>query len=513
MNIVEALQSKTLLGAHPFFQNGIGSFRPWLVILKATWGLPLDDDERKKFCRWTGLQSYDPPSGGWGTVVLCSGRRARKTTCAAIMAAYSALEAGTSARGQWVGIVAQDFRAGVRNLFRAVAQPFEEIPALSKVVVRKTADTIGLRSGLQIGCWPCKPSALRGLTCRLLCIDEIAFASSPDGRPVDRELIVAGRPTLATVPGSKLVILSSPRTASGALFDLVKEHHGKAGSPVLVFVAPSPELNPDLPESYIEEMRAQGPDVFDAEVLGRFRAGASALFDVAALDSVIATGRKDLAPASCPPCEFAFDPSGGKHDRAALVGGFRDRTSGRLVIACVRAWDAPHNPATIAAEACNVARSYGAHRLHLDRYSGDTIAGLIRAEGLTAETTGRTSSELLMDLVPVVQSGTIELPDPACSDRARELIEELRSVERRPGGERDRAEIPRGSGRRGHGDVAVATAMLAHVLPKKRARLEAGRISATLRAAQPKRPSSFQLRFPHSSPITIGSFDQLDDAA
>jgi hypothetical protein len=470
VTIVEALNSKALLGGHPFFRDGLGSFSAWLPILKATWGLPLTTEEEACFCRWTGLPSYSPPEGGWSSIVLCSGRRARKTTAAAIMAAFSALQAGSVARGEWVGVVAQDFRAGQRNLFRAVAQPFEDIPALARTVVRKTADTIALRSGLSIGVWPCKPSSLRGLSCRFIAIDEIAFAASPDGRPVDKELITAARPTLATVPGSKLVILSSPGTASGALFDLVKEHHGKVGSHVLVFVAPAPELNPDLPASYLDEMKSD-PDAYESEVLGRFRQGASALYDSAALDACTVTGRKDIDPSACPHLEFFYDASGGRHDRAALAGGFRCKDSGRIVIACLRAWSSPHNPATVAAEACEVARSYGVKRIHLDAYAGDTIAGLIRGEGLEAETHGKGASDALMNLLPIVQSGAIELPDPASSDRARELLSELRSVERKPGGMYgDRADVPRRNG--SHGDLGVAVASLATILPTKKERLK-----------------------------------------
>ena len=107
------------------------------------------------------------------------------------------------------------------------------MPVFSRELVRETADTLELASGVTLACYPCRPAAVRGLRAAVACVDELAFFITSEGRPVDGEMLRAVRPTLATT-GGKLLVLSSPYGQSWALWDLHRQHRGRDDSPVLV---------------------------------------------------------------------------------------------------------------------------------------------------------------------------------------------------------------------------------------------------------------------------------------
>ncbi|HSE68100.1 MAG TPA: hypothetical protein VLB12_14020 [Gemmatimonadales bacterium] len=69
-----------------------------------------------------------------------------------------------------------------------------------------------------------------------MALDELAFYVSSEGNPLDVKMLRAVRPTLATT-GGKLIILSSPYAATGALYDLHRRHWGPEESETLVWQA------------------------------------------------------------------------------------------------------------------------------------------------------------------------------------------------------------------------------------------------------------------------------------
>lgn len=120
-------------------------------------------------------------------------------------------------------------------------------------------------------------------------LDEAACYISTEGRPVDREMLRAARPTLATT-GGKLLILTSPYGQSGLVWDLYRQHYGSESSPTLVWSATAPAMNPTLPADYLSRMEQDDPEAYRSEVLGEFRAGLATLLDPEALEAVVAKG-------------------------------------------------------------------------------------------------------------------------------------------------------------------------------------------------------------------------------
>ena len=113
-------------------------------------------------------------------------------------------------------------------------------------------------------------------------------------------MLRAVRPTLATTNG-RLIILSSPYGQSGALWELDRKHFGRDESNVLVWHGTAKEMNPTLPQDYLQRMEQDDPEAYRSEVLGEFRTGVSTLFSPEALAACVDIGVKER------PYEPAYD--------------------------------------------------------------------------------------------------------------------------------------------------------------------------------------------------------------
>lgn len=447
LSIVDALGDRNLFGGLAAFRE-LSSWRQWLALLRAVYGLPLDSADADLFRRHTGRSKYDPPPGGYPEVVCVVGRQSGKTRVAATIAAFEAVLADQEPDRTelYAVLVAQDHRAALRSVFGYVRAPFENVPVLNRSVAEVRSDTLRLRSGVTIAAYPCRPAAVRGLRAKVAVVDELAFFTATDGRPTDVEMLRALRPALATT-GGKLVILSSPYGQAGALWDLHRRHYGRDGSTTLVWQADAPSMNPTLPADYLERMREDDPEAYRSEVLGEFRTGVSSLFDPAALDACVVPERRELPPREGVRYRAFVDPSGGSRD--AFTAAVAHREGERVVIDCVRAWAAPFNPSGVVEECAALLKDYRISKVTGDRYAGEWPREQFRARGITYRTAALDRSGLYLELLPRVNAGTIELLDDA------KLLRELRGLERRRGGAgRDRIDHRPGE----HDDRANAVA-------------------------------------------------------
>lgn len=453
MTIVEALRDRRLFGALPRFRDLTTWAAGWLVFLKAFYGLPLDGAaEREAFRKHTGRS--EPRPGGYPEAVAIVGRQSGKSAIAALVCAFEA--AMSRDRGAFALLVAQDERAVRRTLFAYAAEPFREVPAFRREIARETADTLELASGGSLACYPCRPAAVRGVRAAVVAVDELAFFTATDGRPTDREMLRALRPCLATT-GGRLLILSSPYGQSGALWDLHRAHFGRDDSATLVWQASAPEMNPTLPADYLKRMAEDDPEAYRSEVLGEFRSGVASLFDPEALDAVVVPGRREQPPsAGLFRKAFTDTASGARAGADRWTVGIGHRALERVVVDVVRAWAPPFNPSSVAAEAAELLKSYGCFEVVGDRYAGEFPRELFRSHGITYIPAEKDKSALYVELLSVVNSAGLELPD------LPELLRELRGLERRRGASgRDRVDHRPGA----HDDLANAVAGLVSLLP------------------------------------------------
>jgi hypothetical protein len=205
-------------------------------------------------------------------------------------------------------------------------------------------------------------------------------------------------------------------------------------------------MNPTLPSDYLERMREDDPEAYRSEVLGEFRTGISTFLDPEVLQQCV-VDRLELPPSELVDyCAFA-DPSGGSRDAFTVAIAHADGE--RVMIDAVRAWPAPFNPAGVVAEAAEFLKAYDVGTITGDRYAGEWPREAFRAHAIEYEVAELDRSRLYLELLPMVNAGSIELPNDA------KLLRELRGLERRRGtAGRDRVDHRPGS----HDDRANALA-------------------------------------------------------
>lgn len=460
MNIIEALSDPHLFGALPAFAD-LTTWRPWLVFLRALYGLEMDDADLEVFRTHTGRQA--PRQGGYPEAVCITGRQSGKTQVAAIVGAYEAAQASAAGRrGQYVVLAAQDARNAQRALLGYCREAFD-VPMLAAEVVRDTAEALELRGGVTLAVYPCRPSALRGIRSPMAILDEAAFYVSSEGRAVDREMLRAVRPCLATT-GGKLLILSSPYGQTGLLWDLHRQHFAREESPVLVWTASAPTMNTTLAADYVERMREDDPEAYRSEVLGEFRTGLSTFLEPEALEACVVEGVREREPWTLEAI-LAAGLQPGQHIERPRYVSFTDAASGsgkdaftiavahaeggKAVLDVVRAWKPPFNPSGAIAEAAALLRRYGLGETTGDSYAPGFVKEAFLANGITYRPSDRDRSAIYLELLPLVNAGSVVLLDDP------ELLRELRGLERRRGTSgRDRVDHRPGA----HDDRANAAA-------------------------------------------------------
>ena len=428
------------------------SWRAWRAFVAAVEGAPMSDIEHQLFRKHTGRS--EPREGGYPEAVCVVGVQSGKTSVAATLADHAAL---TGQRGTHALMLGQDHRGAMRALLRYAREPFETVPAFSREVVRQTADSIELANGVSLSAYPCRPPAIRGLRACIVVVDELAFFTATDGRPVDQEMLRVARGRVATT-GGRIIVLSSPYAQAGALYEMHRKHYGQ-DSDTLVWQASAPDMNPTLPADYLQRMERDDPEAYRSEVLGEFRAGVSTFFDPDALSDVIDAGVRERAPQDgVPYVGFADAASGSGKDAFTLAIAHRDGE--RAVLDVCRAWRPPFNPSGVIAEAAQVLRDYRCSTVEGDRYAPGFVEEGFRSQDISYRTASRTRSELYLELLPAVNAGSCILLDDTT------LIKELRGLERRRGrAGRDTVDHRPGA----HDDKSNAAAGALVALGKRRA--------------------------------------------
>lgn len=99
------------------------------------------------------------------------------------------------------------------------------------------------------------------------------------------------RPSLATVPGSLLICLSTPYARRGQLWKAYKEHYGREEENWLVIKAPTRALNQTISQELIDEALAEDPATARAEWLGEFRSDIESYVSPEGVEQCVVTWR------------------------------------------------------------------------------------------------------------------------------------------------------------------------------------------------------------------------------
>jgi hypothetical protein len=384
------------------------------------------------------------------------GRGAGKSRIVALLACYFATrEHARRAPGErlYVAVIAPDRRQAAIT-HRYILGLLQSVPALAALIVNVTRDSIELSNGVVIEVVTANLVAPRGRSYALVIVEEAAFLPTDESANPDVEIIRAVRPALARVAGSLLAVVSSPYARRGVLWSASQR---EPDSSVLFVQAPTRELNPTFDRAAIDKAYAEDPVAAASEYGAQFRSDLESYISREAIARVVVAGRTELAPRPADGDYLGFaDPAGGSGGDSftlAIAHGERDEDdedgAAVAVLDLVREIKPPFSPAAVVAEFSALLRAYGCTRVVGDRYAGEWPREAFRRHGIEYVLSDRTRSELYRDLLPLINSGAVELLDHP------RLISQLHGLERRAGPS-GRDAIDHAS--RGHDDLINAVA-------------------------------------------------------
>jgi hypothetical protein len=433
------------------------SWAPWRTLLIACMGEELTEAERVTFRQFTGRDHE--PGQRVHEAAFAVGRRGGKTKALATLGCYIAglcdhtdtLSAGE--KGVLL-CIALDQRVAKIILDYAEAT-FEQSPILKQLVKARTVDALELTNGISFEVRPASFRKLRGPSYVAVLADELAFffVDSSYANP-DVEILNAVRPGLLTTYGP-LIMASSAYAKKGVLWETFNKHYGPSGNPsILVAKGTSREFNCTLSQEMIDRALEADYARNSAEYLSEFRSDIEGYVALEVVQACVGDYR-EMLPASSTKYFGYVDPSGGSEDSFTLA--IAHRLDDQTVVDCTREVRPPLSPSTVIKDFAVLLRSYHLDRVTGDRYAGEFPRELFRQHGIKYELAKLVKSDQYRDLLPLLNSSRITLPD---NDR---LIAQIVGLER---------QVTRGGkdsidhARNGHDDLANACAGVASLAKK-----------------------------------------------
>ena len=433
----------------PWFKDR-QTWAAWFVVLKVMFGLPLNDEELVTFRKHTGRTT--PAPGGYFDLSLIVGRRGGKSLVLALIAAFLSCFFDwrpflTRGERGVVVVIAAD-RKQAATIFRYLREMLD-IPLLKGIVSRETNELLELNNSVNIEIQTASYRTVRGRTIVAALADELAFWRTDEGTAnPDREIINALEPAMATIPGARLLKASSPYARRGVLWDDHRRHFGVEGSLTLVWQATTREMNPTVSQAFIDQKYADDASNASAEFGALFRTDLEAFVTKEVVDACTVPGRFELPmlknTLTPRPRYLAFvDPSGGSADSMTLCIAHDQK--GIVLIDAIRERRPPFSPEGVVQEFAELLQAYGVRAVSGDRFGGEWPRERFRVFGVDYQVGVKPKSDLYRDLLPLLNSGGIELLDvprlaaQLCGLERRVSRAGKDSIDHAPGGHDDLA--------------------------------------------------------------------------
>ena len=426
---------------------------------------------------WRGVLARLTPSVREFYAIV--GRGAGKSRIAALIACWC----GSSreyrrALGEsiFVGVFAPD-RKQAAITFRYIRGLFRSVPELEQLVERETRTSMELSNGVIVEVLTANTAAPRGRAYAVVIIEEAAFLPTDQNANPDVELLRAVRPALARVPGSLLVVVTSPYARRGIIWSAFQKHHGQPDGDVVLIQAGTQELNPTFDARAIEKALEEDPAAAAAEYLAQFRNDVESFVAMESVSAVVVSGRYEIARRPGVDYVGFLDFAGGARggDSATLGiahGELRaDRTV--AVLDVLRESRPPFSPEQVCAEFAQTLREYRLTTATADRWAGQFPVEQMRKFGIRVEPSAKAKSDIYKDFLPILNSGSCELLDHP------RLIAQLSALERRTSrGGKDAIDHPVG----GRDDVVNSAAgALVPVITERQPQKPTGHVIGVLK--------------------------------
>ncbi|MFC1580014.1 terminase large subunit domain-containing protein [Thermodesulfobacteriota bacterium] len=422
VTIIEAIRADKLF--KPVFRD-LETWTAWLTLLKAFFGLPMGDDDLALFKDCTGRK--EPSKAGYRELWAVIGRRGGKSFVSAVTAVYLALfhdyarHLAPGERGV-IQIIASD-RSQAQVILRYVKGILHSTPVFEQYLAHEYKERVDLNNHISIEVMSCSFRSVRGRTLIVAIFDEIAFWMV-DGASPDSEILSAVRPGMATIPTSKLIVISSPYARKGVLYEHHRDHFGKNNSDILVWQAPTRLMNPAIDQDFIDREVEKDPSAARAEYFAEFRMDIETFLSMEAVTACCGLPG-DLAPRP----QFAYrgfvDSSGGRSDAFTL--GIGHQENAMLVVDVVRAWEPPFDPSDVVEAIAEILRHYRLDMVTGDRYGAAWVESAFEKCGIRYLPCDKAKSDLYLNLEGYINTQQIQLPED------EKLVNELAALERRRG--------------------------------------------------------------------------------
>jgi hypothetical protein len=453
MNIIKAIEDRRVIGDDVSPAQG--------TLLKAIYGLPLSPAELEVFQSATGRTKYTPRV--YRDVSVLAGRRSGKSS--RIAAAIGVFEGCIAKHDLALGetgvvlIVAPTEKQG-RVTFKLIEARITNSPTLRRLVKKvrssPSESEIELTNGRTISVQAANSKHLRSASLICVILEEGCFFRDSDTGAYNLdEILKSVRPGTLTMPGSKVIRVSSPWSKDGVMWNDWRLRNERPDT--LCWKAPSWVMNPGLPADELARERERDESYFLREYGCEFLDSAQALLPPEQVERCVSRNAwSERAPQSgvnyVGSLDAAFRSDAFAHAIAHVDGE-------RVVVDLARSWKPrrgqPIQFLPVLEEIVNIMKNYRAYDLYGDQVAAEPIKQFVAQHGITFEQTttlGRKASAIFATLRAKCMAGQLELPnDP-------ELISQLKRLEVvvGPGGS-ERVEAATG-----HDDKAIAVALAVH---------------------------------------------------
>ena len=212
---------------------------------------------------------------------------------------------------------------------------------------------------------------------------------------------------MATIPGAKLLAISTPYAKTGVLFEAYKQYFPREDDHALVWVAGTRTMNPTITEALIDRELQNDPDAGRAEWLAHFREDLETAFSLDAIEPCVIPGQVELLPAQDVSYVAFVDPSGGRYDQFTLAVAHTDREN--IIIDLLKAWRPPFDPSEVVAHCASILGWYRVRTVTGDAYGGEWPREQFRNNGIEYEVSEKNRSDLYLNLIPIVCSRKVDI--------------------------------------------------------------------------------------------------------
>jgi hypothetical protein len=383
------------------------------VILRAMYGLPLDDDQKQIYMELTHGDVYSAGQEKTeGVFVL--GARSGKSFLSSIIGLYEA----TVRSPQWRKYLMMGERGYViitatrllqaQQIIGAACLRLLENSRIDYLIDEPTACEIPLVNGINILSMPCSSTAGRGLPIVCLILDELGWYTQ-EGPKCDVNVYRALRPRMSQFRGAKFLAISTPASKVGLLYELFDEGlDSERPTPLRLTVhGETLFINPTVDPDFLESERNRDPDNYSREFQAEFAESVSAFFPS---DKLLECFRLpgDVKPDHKYRYYAAVDQSGlTGADRFAF--SISHRSKEEIFVDILRSWQTKSGSAIIA-EIATICKDYNITSVAVDRYAGGWVREAFEREGLAVEIRPLLP-EVYINMKSLVISGSVLLPD------------------------------------------------------------------------------------------------------